>query len=403
MAKIAIIHHTLNSTGGGEVLALELIEALLEHKHEVILGTNEPTNWNYVKDRLGFNLKGKIKEVRLLPIRLKAFGIYQRPVSSFIIPLLKIKYKPIIFINTHGDVTPIPTDIIYMHFPTLVLTELAGRIYSKYYSSAFWRFYFEPYKLTQKFFKHVLSNRINIITNSKFSRLAVQYAFNKEAKIVYPPVKLDLYKPLQKEKHDKDWVVTIARFSIEKKLEWIPLIAKYVPNANFYIIGAAGKLSSSVIKRIIRNAEKSKVKDRIKILTNLSLKDKLSLMAKAKVYLHCMPFEHFGISIVEAMASGLIPVVHKSGGPWLDIIDKGKYGFGWGLRELELKEIGLTEKELIGEKDFKNAGELIYQSLEKNKSLRETVINRAEEFSHLKFRVKILEVVEHLLKMKSTL
>jgi len=27
-----------------------------------------------------------------------------------------------------------------------------------------------------------------------------------------------------------------------------------------------------------------------------------------------MPMEHFGISVVEALASGLIPVIHKSGG-----------------------------------------------------------------------------------------
>ena len=30
--------------------------------------------------------------------------------------------------------------------------------------------------------------------------------------------------------------------------------------------------------------------------------------------------EHFGIGNVEGLAAGLIPVVHKSGGPYLDIV-----------------------------------------------------------------------------------
>jgi glycosyltransferase involved in cell wall biosynthesis len=38
------------------------------------------------------------------------------------------------------------------------------------------------------------------------------------------------------------------------------------------------------------------------------------MLAAAKVYLHTMVGEHFGISIVEAMASGCIPVSHNSGG-----------------------------------------------------------------------------------------
>ena len=39
------------------------------------------------------------------------------------------------------------------------------------------------------------------------------------------------------------------------------------------------------------------------------------ILAKAKVYVHCAQNEHFGISIVEAMAAGCVPVVHNSGGP----------------------------------------------------------------------------------------
>jgi glycosyltransferase involved in cell wall biosynthesis len=43
-------------------------------------------------------------------------------------------------------------------------------------------------------------------------------------------------------------------------------------------------------------------------------------MGRAKVGLHTMWNEHFGIGVVEYMAAGLIPVAHKSGGPLMDIV-----------------------------------------------------------------------------------
>jgi alpha-1,2-mannosyltransferase len=45
-----------------------------------------------------------------------------------------------------------------------------------------------------------------------------------------------------------------------------------------------------------------------------------SLLSRAAVGLHTMWNEHFGISIVEMMAAGLVVVAHKSGGPLMDIV-----------------------------------------------------------------------------------
>ncbi|TMI31163.1 glycosyltransferase [Candidatus Bathyarchaeota archaeon] len=38
-------------------------------------------------------------------------------------------------------------------------------------------------------------------------------------------------------------------------------------------------------------------------------------LARSKIYLHLMRGEHFGITIVESMSAGCVPVVHDSGGP----------------------------------------------------------------------------------------
>jgi alpha-1,2-mannosyltransferase len=39
----------------------------------------------------------------------------------------------------------------------------------------------------------------------------------------------------------------------------------------------------------------------------------MDLFSKAKAAIHTMRFEHFGIAIVELMASGLITIAHNSG------------------------------------------------------------------------------------------
>jgi len=68
--------------------------------------------------------------------------------------------------------------------------------------------------------------------------------------------------------------------------------------------------------------------------------------------LHVMPNEHFGISIIEAMASGCIPIVHRSGGPWLDTLEErqGKNGFSYATVEeaAELIDLLIGDQELRG-------------------------------------------------------
>jgi alpha-1,2-mannosyltransferase len=43
-------------------------------------------------------------------------------------------------------------------------------------------------------------------------------------------------------------------------------------------------------------------------------------LREAAVGIHTMWNEHFGISVVEMMAAGLVVVAHNSGGPSMDIV-----------------------------------------------------------------------------------
>ena len=328
--RICIIHHSLNSCGGGEFLSLSLAKALKEIKYKVIYYTIQKTDWELVKNAFNTDFKPD-EEFNILKIKLPYFGIYQRLFAGI---MMKPKRKCDLVINTHGDVMPfVDSDIIYMHYPTFSLW-YENPVNVKYLRSFFWKSYFLPYYGIQR----TLVRKIKgiIITNSKFSRKAIERYVGRKALIVYPPVPVEHYDKLLHNIYDrKNIVVTIGRFTYEKRYEEVLRIAKKVPYAKFVIIGAvSNNLNYLYFKKITKLINEYKIKNVI-LLPNLSFAEKIKILSKAKVDLHTMINEHFGIAIVEAMASGLVPVIHRSGGPWEDILQEKQGVYGFAFRKPE--------------------------------------------------------------------
>jgi glycosyltransferase involved in cell wall biosynthesis len=58
----------------------------------------------------------------------------------------------------------------------------------------------------------------------------------------------------------------------------------------------------------------------IEFIANAPFAVMLEHMSQASIGLHTMWNEHFGISVVEMMAAGLLVIAHDSGGPQMDIV-----------------------------------------------------------------------------------
>ena len=76
----------------------------------------------------------------------------------------------------------------------------------------------------------------------------------------------------------------------------------------------------ALVKSLRDSANTLAINDNVIFVVDAPFAELHDWLCCAQVGLHTMWNEHFGISVVEMMAAGLITVAHDSGGPKLDLI-----------------------------------------------------------------------------------
>ena len=314
--KAVVIHHTLNSPGGESSFAIETIHSLSKLGYDVELVTVQKPNLEHISKTYGKELP--VKNVKFIsPFKMNYFGIYQRLLT--VMSYLNLKPSDIV-INTNGNNLPfkIPQNILcilYIHFPALLLTSVEYDN-NKYKKSFFWKAYFKPYQLMSHLLTKKALKRANIVlTNSIFSKNAIQKIYpSVDPQVIYPPIDIERFSNCLSSNSRENQVLVIARFSPEKQIEKAVLIAKLLKNINFKIIGSLLRVNQPYFNHIQQMIKDYGLKDKIQLIPNATKDEMMNAMSTSMVYLHTMSGEHFGISIVEAMAAGLIPIVPTYGG-----------------------------------------------------------------------------------------
>lgn len=366
--RVIVLHHSLNRIGGAERVCISTIEALQSVGHNVVLATKEKTDRTMIYKAFGKRLK--VKEISLLPFKSKfrTFGIYQRLLARVI--SYKFRKNADVVVNT-CNVPYVGTDVTYLHFPTFAKPLIYGK-----YQKSLWKFYSSPYRIIDKILleKYIKTTPI-ILTNSLYTASIIKKNFRREAVVVHPPVDTStFFCPLTIPKFNV--VLTVGRFAREKNIEFVAKIARLCKDEKFVIAGSTTSNHKESLE-IIKNTKRQRLAN-LKIMVNVSLKKLRELYTKAKIYLHTMVGEHFGISLVEAMSAGCILVVHKSGGPWIDIVQKGKWGFGYETVE--------------------EAATHINRLMHEDNKLRALAQKRSTHFTEDKFKRRIVKIVESLNK-----
>ena len=313
--KAIVLHHNLNKPGGEASLAIHTIESLHEIGYDVDLVTTQKPDFAMIARVYGRT--PLLKNIRcLLPFKFNYFGIYQR--------LLMAASKPSYFddadviINTNGDSLPykIPHRTIcmlYVHFPISLLSSQNN----KYNRSQLWNTYFKPYQaIASALTKRALTRSNIVIANSLFTREALIRAYPEiEADVLYPPVDIERFTPAYHSKSRGRKVLAISRFSSEKQIYKILNLAKMLDDdINFQVVGSVAPANWPYFKSINKSINEQGLQHKVKLVPNATNEELIGVMSSCNTYFHTMEGEHFGISIIEAMAAGLTPIVPSCGG-----------------------------------------------------------------------------------------
>ncbi len=372
---MAVADISLNFCGGAQAVTLEIIKALVERGHHVTLITADKVNWERVKNLMGY---GRIAEREVYAISYDMVERVEKDpmnalllVISFLEKLFGAKKRHDVVVNSYGDLdvgVNAAHITLFASFPFSIsgcFPDMAP-IYLKN------PFITATYKALRKFLIRKPSGIL--FTNSRFMKRILKRYLGWNAIVLHPPIRIDeFYTSRSKE----NVVIAVSRYVPGKELYKVLLVAKRVPDAKFIVIGRTydkGHLST-----LLKMRDSLRLQERVEFLTDVPRGQLLELLSRAKVYLHTKKREPFGMSVVEVMASGCVPVVPREGGPWTDILAEknGVYGFSYK----SVNEAAMHIKRLI----LKN-------------SLCETIskrcVERAKSFNKKIFHRKIIRIVE---------
>lgn len=386
--NVLVTHPSLNKGGGAERVCLTVVKALKEKGHAVTLATVDKTAWGFLEERFGelSRPQQEIYVVKNIPTTSKSLQAVST-FPSYVAELLRLcgndRYD--VSFNTYGDLVNSITDISYVNaLPARIAHHFSDSGFS---SSVAWRIIPLTYSLISKVADILFKDSL-IFTNSTFMQKILRKYLGHSSNVIYPPVDTTRFKYSSRAEKRGNLIASVSRLRPGKRLDIVPRVAKLATEGTFAVVGLADDGSQNTIERLTKMNRELGVEKRVELLVNQSSQVLTDVLASAKVLLHTQPMEAFGISVVEGMAAGCVPVVPKSGGPWYDILDhkQGEYGYA-----------------------YRNIGEAanIINMLMRNEELREEVSlrgrSRAEDFESSIFEQKILTVIEKAYAKKNSL
>jgi glycosyltransferase involved in cell wall biosynthesis len=289
-------------------------------------------------------------------------------VTSYLVRRLKPHYD--LVIETQIGVPLRWTDAAYVYFPLVEILRSVGnqrrlRLHEKAYDS------FVIWLMTSA----LVDTSRPMMANSTWTAKYIRKAYGSpRVYVVHPPVNVEELSSIG---NDRSRVVlTVSRIDRGKRVIEIPNIARLVPEAEFYLVGATRSESGPILKVLRERAEGLR---NFHLETDVLRRRITELMSHASIYLHPPFAEHFGIAIAEAVAAGLVPVVYRDGGGWTDIASRVDQGLGY-----------------TGVEEAAHIVRSLLNDAERLRALSAKAKEVAKGFSYEAFRARVNEVIRLL-------
>ena len=356
--KIGIYTPYLDTVGGGEKYILTIAEVLSrEHQVDVLLDKN------LAKINIG-DFKNKIN--KLFGLDLSKVNFIVGPLgkgSNYIDKYFFLKQFDYFFYNSDGSLffSTAKNSIVHFQIPfeNVANTGLWGKLKQSSWELA--------------------------IYNSRFTKDIIEKSWSIKGKVVYPPVSVEEMKPIPK----KQYILSVGRFAAHtksKKHEVLIEAFKKLSDskkAKGWSLHLAGGVLEGHENYLDTLKELAKGYD-VKFYNNISYQNLVKLYGQSSIYWHAAGygetdpknFEHFGITTVEAMAGGSVPVVINLGGQ-KEIVDQNESGFLWNT----IAELIDYTTELVEDKNLRS-------------KLSKNAISKSKNFSKDRFEDHILNLIK---------
>jgi len=209
------------------------------------------------------------------------------------------------------------------------------------------RFLYQQWEWARRMKSYQLKTAI-----SDFSRRWTQRRWRIDCQIVYPPVDTD-FRRVEKEK----FILSVGRFAIEgegyKKQEQMLATFHRMKEQGlkgWEYVCAGGLSETAEHQSYFENLSTIAASSGAQLIANIGRDELKCRYERASIFWHAAGYgedentrpvflEHFGMSTVEAMAAGCVPVVINKGGQ-PEIVEHGVSGFLWETLD-ELREYTL--------------------------------------------------------------
>lgn len=354
-SRVAGIYSPRLSAGGGaEATVLRAATALSAAGHEVSVFSPTDVDVRALENHFGMSLQG-IRFVKLpgesprwsrLPLAIRNVLLDRRQ-SRFL-----GAHRMGLFVNAtfKSNIPGIGArNVYYTHFPHHLRVAPRRRAHGVY---------LELVELAQRILVHPTRARAidtyeTVLANSEFTRRNIAERWGRDATVVYPPCAL---APGNAQEPRDKVIVTVGRFQpgspdVPQKSQATMVRAfremtdLHRRGWRFVLVGALGDDEKSrAFFRVLTDLADGHP---IEFRTNVSREELESILDRARVYWHAQGVdgdpirrpetqEHFGISVVEAMSHGVVPLVFGSAGP-SEIVSRLDPGLTWqdtdGLRD----------------------------------------------------------------------
>jgi len=146
------------------------------------------------------------------------------------------------------------------------------------------------------------------LSNSDFTKKFVKKNYGVESKILYPPVPVRKYSQINIREKRKPRVL-VSRPEAATGISQLPKIAERLPrNTKLVIIGDLDRTGMETLRAL------KDIGAEFEYLGYVSGERKAEVLRRCAVYINLAVNESFGITIVEALAAGCVPIAHNSGG-----------------------------------------------------------------------------------------